>query len=105
MAYTLIEAVANIEAKLGSFDPAKNNWRYGTLTKMRVEHQPFSATPLRYYFDRVHEGEGSKRTVMLFYDIPHIKELYDGSAGPIVRFIADFTDPTSMYISIDTGID
>jgi acyl-homoserine lactone acylase PvdQ len=105
MAYTLIEAVTNIEAKLGSFDSAKNNWRYGTLTKMRVEHQPFTATPLRHYFDRVHEGEGSKRTVMLFYDVPNFKELYDGSAGPIVRFIADFTDPTSMYLSIDTGID
>ena len=72
---------------------------------MRVEHQPFTATPLRHYFDRVYEGEGSKRTVMLFFDAPNFKTLYDASAGPIVRMIADFTDPTSMYLSIDTGID
>ena len=105
MAYTLVEAVADIETRLGPYDAAKNSWRYGTLTKMRVEHSPFTATPLRYFFDRVYEGEGSKRTVFLQWDMPNFKTLYEASAGSIVRMIADLTDPTSMYLSIDTGVD
>ena len=105
MAYTLIEAVSDLEKRLGVYEPAKNNWRYGTLTKIRYDHQPFSGTALRRFFDRVVEGEGSRRTVNMFFDFPHFKNLYEAQAGPIVRMIVDFTDHTSMYISADSGVD
>ena len=42
---------------------------------------------------------------MLFFDMPQFKELYDASAGPIVRIIIDFADHTSIYISADSGVD
>lgn len=38
MVYTLVKGIEDIEARLGPFDAAANNWRYGKLTYMRVEH-------------------------------------------------------------------
>jgi len=68
MVYTLVKGIEDVEARLGPFDAAANNWRYGLLAKMRLEHQPFSATPLKKWTDRVIEGKGNKRTVNLFFD-------------------------------------
>jgi acyl-homoserine lactone acylase PvdQ len=38
MMYTLVKAVEDVEARLGPYDAAKNNWRYGNLAKVRIEH-------------------------------------------------------------------
>jgi len=51
MAYTLVKAIEDIESRLGKYDAKLNNWRYGLLAKMKLVHQPFSATPLRSFFE------------------------------------------------------
>ena len=68
MAYTLVKAIEDIESRLGKYDAKANNWRYGLLTKMILVHQPFSATPLRSFFEITQEGEGNIRTNLLFFD-------------------------------------
>jgi hypothetical protein len=52
---------------------------------MRIEHQPFSMTPLGRFFDHTVEGKGNKRTLNLFWDMPNIKDRYESNAGPVVR--------------------
>ena len=92
MMYTLIKGIEDIERRLGPYDEGKNTWRYGSLTTVRFEHQPFSETLLRSLFDDTVEGQGNRRTANLFFDLPNIKERYEGMAGPIFRFVADFAD-------------
>jgi len=105
MAYALVKGLGDIESRLGQYDKEKNNWRYGSLTYMRYEHNPFTATPLRRFFDFTTEGVGSKRSVNIAYDAPSLKDRYEASGGSIQRFIADFTDHTSVYLTMDTGVD
>ena len=38
MAYTLIKGIEDIEGRLGQYDKATNNWRYGTFATVRLEH-------------------------------------------------------------------
>ena len=49
-----------------------------------------SATPLRSYFEIEQEGQGSKRTVNLFFEIPVELARYESNGGAIIRYIADF---------------
>jgi len=105
MVYTLVKGMEDIEGRLGPYNAGTNNWRYGLFATMRLEHQPFTTTPLRRFFDKTYEGRGSKRTVNLFFDVPYIKDRYEANAGSIVRFIADFNDHTSIYVSNDCGDD
>lgn len=105
MLYTFVKGIENIEVRLGTYDFKRNNWRYGSLASMRLEHQPLSATPLGKYFDRMVEGKGNKRTVNLFWDLPFMKPWYEATAGPTVRMTSDFTDHTSVYLTADFGID
>jgi hypothetical protein len=51
MAFTLVKAIEDIESRLGKYDDKLNNWRYGLLAKIKLVHQPFSATPLRSFFE------------------------------------------------------
>lgn len=65
-----------------------------------------SAIPyLKSFFEMEVEGEGNKRTINLFFEIPVEMPRYESSGGAIIRQIVDFTDPTSFYISVDTGMD
>ena len=105
MVYTLVKSLEDIESRLGQYDESKNNCRYGLLTYVRYEHNPFTSTPLRRFFDYTTEGYGSKRTVNIQFDAPTMKERYESSGGSIQRFIADFTDHTSLYVTMDTGVD
>jgi acyl-homoserine lactone acylase PvdQ len=105
MRYTLIKAVEDIKSRKGKYDPVNNNWRYGGLMTTRKEHVPFTETPLRSFFDNVQEGKGNKRTVNLLYDFPAFKEPYESTAGAVLRFIADFSDHTSIYVTADNGVD
>ena len=56
MTYTLVQALEDVESRLGPFNPQKNNWRYGSLATVKISHQPFSATPLRSFFEIKLEG-------------------------------------------------
>ena len=56
MAYTLVKAIEDIESRLGKYDAKANNWRYGLLATIKISHQPFSATPLRSFFEISQEG-------------------------------------------------
>ena len=49
MAFTLAKAIEDIEERLGPYDETK--WRMGNLVKVRFEHNPFSETPLRSWFE------------------------------------------------------
>ena len=105
MVYTLVKAVEDIESRLGTLDFQTNNWRFGKLNNIRKEHSPLTETPLRYFFDDTQEGQGNRRTVNLNHDLPTQKERYEGSGGPIFRMISDYTDPTSVYVTPDNGVD
>lgn len=85
MVYTLVKGIEDVEVRKGHYDAATNNWKYGTFATMKLEHQPFSQTPLKYWFDRTVEGKGNKRTVNLFWDMPNLKERYESNAGPVCR--------------------
>ena len=85
MAYTLIKAVQDIESRLGQYNPDQDNWRYGSLAKIKISHQPFSATPLAKFFEINREGEGSKRTPFLFFEVPITFDRYVATGGSIVR--------------------
>ena len=60
MAYTLAKAIEDIESRLGI--DIESNWRMGDLIKVRFEHNPFSDTPLRGWFEQVREHSGNRRT-------------------------------------------
>ena len=38
MMYTFVKGIENIEVRLGTYDFKRNNWSYGSLPSMRLEH-------------------------------------------------------------------
>jgi hypothetical protein len=74
MAYTLDKAFKDLTKRLGKYDQAQNNWRFGSLQTLKYLHSPISNIPvIRHFFEHVTEQPGNKRTpnvAVTFNNVP-----------------------------------
>lgn len=75
MAFTLSKALELCESRMGSFNPRKNNWRLGYMTKATYDHSPFSNVPIiRHVYGFETETPGNRRTPNMSLYFMHSKE-------------------------------
>lgn len=108
MAYTLKKALDLCESRMGPFNPAKNNWRYGYLTKVTYDHSPFSNVPiLRHVFGFETEYAGNRRTPNVALNFYNSKEekMFKFNNGAVFRMVIDLSDEGKLDVVMDVGIE
>ena len=106
MAYTLEAAYNELTRKLGKFNKAANNWRYGSLVSVRYMHSPISNIPiLRHFFEYYTEQPGNKRTpnVAIMFDNVPAQLQYKVLAGSTFRMVNDLADEGQVQLVTDVG--
>ena len=106
VAYTLAKAIQDLELRLGPYQQHDNNWRLGNLVKVRLEHSPFSETPLRSLFEEWRDHNGNRRTPtmqMHFYQSAGKKFMVQ--AGAVFKMVVDMNEPTSAFFAMDVETD
>jgi len=93
---------------MGPFNPKKNNWRLGYLTKASYGHNPLSNVPIiRHLYAFETETPGNSRTLNVAISFLHSEEekMFRHNNGPVFRMVNDLSDEGKLDVVMDVGIE